>query len=98
MRTAGATAIFDVIDPNGMIIGEGAVGTTFSGAIKFAIASANPTLFVVGDRFLITVLRHEGADDLYYPATPRRPTARNTRRRSRSIRLRPARPRPRSPA
>ncbi len=67
MRTAGATAIFDVIDPNGIIIGEGAVGTTFSGAIKFAIASANPTLFVVGDRFLITVLRHEGADDLYYP-------------------------------
>jgi len=63
---ASATAAFDVIDPNGIIIGAGAVGTTFSAAIKFAIADGTPH-FAVGDRFLITVLRHEGADDLYYP-------------------------------
>lgn len=66
MRGAGATAPFEVIGPNGISDGVGAVGTTYNGAIKFAIA-AGGTAFVLDDRFLVTVSRPDTVADQYEP-------------------------------
>lgn len=53
--TTGATAQFQVTDPKGIIVGTGAVGTTFNGPIKFAIADDSSHHYTVGDRLLFTV-------------------------------------------
>jgi hypothetical protein len=65
-RTAGATGEFEVMDPNGIVVGEGAIGTTFSGPVKFLWADGS-THAVVDDRWLITVARPSGKADLWGP-------------------------------
>lgn len=64
--TAGATGEFDVIDPNGITVGHGAVGTAFSGEIGFTITDGS-THAAVGDEFNITVLRPAISGELFYP-------------------------------
>jgi hypothetical protein len=66
LRSAGATGGFEVIDPKGIVVGEGAVGTTFNGPIKFLLADG-ATHFAMGDRFLVTVARPDLAADKYGP-------------------------------
>jgi len=61
---ASATAQFELSDPNGIVVGEGAVGTTFNNQLKFLLADGG-THFAVGDRFLITVARPDGVADLW---------------------------------
>lgn len=53
--------IFEVQDPEGAVLGTVAVGATFNNQVKFVIADA--TDFVAGDRFEITVIREDGADE-----------------------------------
>jgi hypothetical protein len=55
--TTGATAEFELVDPNGQVVGTGAVGTGFAGPIKFAIADDSSHHYTVGDRIVFTVLR-----------------------------------------
>lgn len=55
MRTAGATGAFEVQNPDGVIVGEGAVGTLFNqGGLSFTLAD-NATHAAIGDRYLVTV-------------------------------------------
>jgi hypothetical protein len=53
--TAGAAAEYNVLDPDGKIVGTGAVGGTFVGPLKFAIADDAAHHYAAGDRILITV-------------------------------------------
>jgi len=55
--------IFRVTDPKGNVLGDVAVGSTFSDQIKFALADGE-TDFVVGDGFDITIAAGSG----YYKA------------------------------
>jgi hypothetical protein len=55
--TTGATAEFEVTDPDGQVVGTGAVGTGFAGPIKFSIADDSSHHYTVGDRLTMTVLR-----------------------------------------
>lgn len=48
------SGLFEVRDPNGKVLGEVEVGSTFADQIKFAIAYATAD-FVVGDGFDVTV-------------------------------------------
>lgn len=57
MTGAGATATFNVVDPNGQVVGSGAVGSTFSGPIKFAIADDASHHYAIDERVTVTVLR-----------------------------------------
>jgi hypothetical protein len=50
---------FRVIDPDGFVLGDVAVGATFSNDIKFAVADG-ATDFVVGDGFDITIATGSG--------------------------------------
>jgi hypothetical protein len=54
---SGATATFNLIDPNGVDVGAGAVGTTFSGPLKFEIADDAAHHYNLGDVIPITVVR-----------------------------------------
>lgn len=65
----GATALFNVLDPKGLIVGEGNVGTTFAGPIKFAIADDASHHYAIGDRILVTIARPVG-DDQYKAWSP----------------------------
>lgn len=53
--TAGAAAEFNLLDPDGRIVGTGAVGTPFVGPLKFAIADDAAKHYAAGDRILLTV-------------------------------------------
>jgi hypothetical protein len=64
--TAGATGEFDVMDPNGIIVGHGAVGTAFAGEIGFTITDGS-THAAVGDEFLITVARPAISGEEFFP-------------------------------
>lgn len=61
LDTAGATGVFDVVDPTGAIVGAGKVGTAFAGPISFTLA-AGGTAWAVGDLIQITVARPLSAD------------------------------------
>jgi hypothetical protein len=50
---------FRVIDPDGFVLGDVAVGATFSNDIKFAVADG-ATDFIVGDGFDITIATGSG--------------------------------------
>ncbi len=54
--TAGATAEFELTDPNGQLVGTGKVGTAFAGALGFAITTGG-TSFAVGDTWSFIVTR-----------------------------------------
>lgn len=64
--TNGGT--FEVQDPDGFVLGEVAVGATFSDDVKFAIADG-ATDFVVGDGFDITVAVGNGRYVAYSDST-----------------------------
>ncbi len=68
MRGDDAFAPFDVIDPNGIIIGRGQVGEPFAGPVAFTIAAA--TAFAKGDEFQITVDRPAIAGEIFWPLDP----------------------------
>ena len=53
--SAGATAQFNVVDPDGRLVGTGAVGTGFVGPIKFSIVDDAAHHYAIGDRILVTV-------------------------------------------
>jgi hypothetical protein len=61
-----SSTAYEVKAPDGTLVGEAAVGTTFAGSLKFVIA-AGSTPFVAGDRFFITVDRPHPGADLYEP-------------------------------
>jgi hypothetical protein len=66
----GATAEFEVEDPNGHSIGRYAIGgAAFSNQIKFTIA-AGGTAFAAGDSFSVSVLRRSGIDEQVVAWTP----------------------------
>lgn len=52
---------FVVMDPYGVMVGQGAVGSTFASQIKFAIADG-ATDFKAGDSFTVTVAFTAGGD------------------------------------
>jgi len=61
---ASATAAFNLIDPLGVIQGEGQVGTTFNGVLKFAIADDASHHYNVGDVIPITIRRdYDGSSE-----------------------------------
>jgi hypothetical protein len=53
-KAAAGGGSFQVEDPAGVIVGEGLVGTAFSGPVNFTLA-AGGTDFVVGDQAYVTV-------------------------------------------
>jgi hypothetical protein len=63
-RGTGATAPFDVMDPNGVMVDAGAVGTEFNDQIRFTIADGG-TDFAVGDRFFVDVVRESDTDEIW---------------------------------
>lgn len=67
--TAAATnsGTFRVTDPNGDVLGDVAVGSTFADQIKFAIADG-ATDFVVGDEFDVTISALTGKYTALAPA------------------------------
>lgn len=54
MVGAGATAPFEVQDPDGLQIGDGKIGTAFAGDVNFTITNVGGTT-VAGDRYTVTV-------------------------------------------
>lgn len=66
LRGTGATAPFDVMDPNGVMVDAGAVGTEFNNQIRFTLADGGAD-FNVGDRFFVTVARPAGSGDVWGP-------------------------------
>jgi hypothetical protein len=54
MVGAGATAPFEVEDPDGVQIGDGKIGTAFAGDVNFTITNVGGTT-VAGDRYTVTV-------------------------------------------
>ncbi|VTZ27900.1 putative Head decoration protein [Methylocella tundrae] len=63
LRATGATASFDVIDPNGIVVDAGLVGTTFNNQIKFLLSSAGT--MTIGDRWFVTISRPVGTGDTW---------------------------------
>lgn len=59
IAAASNSGTFRVEDPDGNVIGDVAVGATFSDDVKFVIADGG-TDFIVGDGFDITVTAQEG--------------------------------------
>ena len=53
--TGGATAEFNLLDPRGVIVGNGAVGTPFVGPLKFVVADDAAKHYAAGDRIMVTV-------------------------------------------
>lgn len=58
---AGAYAVYD---PTGNLIGEGTIGDTWATQIKFVLAEAGETKFIVGDAFLLTVAQASASGEL----------------------------------
>jgi hypothetical protein len=58
--STGATAAFNVLDPTGVLVGEGAVGAGFAGPIKFAIADDSSHHYTLGDVLYMQVARPFG--------------------------------------
>ena len=58
---------FRVTGPTGLVLGDVAVGATFSDRIKFVIADG-ATDFIVGDTFLVTVAAGSGKTGILTPA------------------------------
>jgi len=54
IAAATNSGTFRVTDPNGLVLGDVAVGATFADRIKFAIADGS-TDFIVGDGFDVTI-------------------------------------------
>jgi hypothetical protein len=69
MRGDGAWASFDVVDPNGLIIGRGDVGAAFAGPVAFMIAGVS-TPFAKGDAFSIPVDRPDIEGEIFWPLDP----------------------------
>ncbi len=63
LRQTSATASFELMDPNGVIVGEGNVATLFNGVLKFTLANAGT--MTIGDRWTITVNRAVPGADLW---------------------------------
>lgn len=59
--------VFEVEDPDGVIIGRAVVGTPFTGAVNFTLGDG-ATDFVAGDRFTVTVAAGSGKYKEYNPA------------------------------
>lgn len=55
IEPASNGGIFEVEDPDGLIVGSAAVGVAFAGPVGFTIADG-ATDFVAGDRFAVTVV------------------------------------------
>jgi hypothetical protein len=60
IEPASNLGTFIVEDPNGVVIGEGVVGTAFSNQIAFTIADGS-TDFIAGDEFTFTVTQSDGS-------------------------------------
>lgn len=52
--TAGATAAFEVVGPDGLPIGHGNIGTAFAGAVNFTITNVGGSS-IAGDQYVVTV-------------------------------------------
>lgn len=52
--TAGATAAFEIVGPDGLPVGHGAIGTAFTGAVNFTITNVGGTS-IAGDQYTVTV-------------------------------------------
>lgn len=59
ITAASNSGTFRVEDPNGVVLGDVAVGATFADQIKFVIADG-ATDFIVGDKFTVTVAAGTG--------------------------------------
>ena len=59
VEAASGGGRFEVRDPNGVMIGEGVVGSAFAQEIGFTISDGDPD-FVVGDKFAVTVAAGDG--------------------------------------
>ena len=67
-ETAGAGATFELIDPNGAIVGKGVAGTAFtSAALNFTVSNGG-TAWAIGDLVDITVTRAFGETGEQYEA------------------------------
>lgn len=51
---AGATAAFEVVGPDGLPVGHGAIGSAFAGAVNFTITNVGGTS-IAGDQYTVTV-------------------------------------------
>lgn len=61
----GAVAgAFEVRNPAGSLIGTGTIGDTFDNQIKFVLAEAGETKFIVGDAFTYTIAQAAGSGQL----------------------------------
>lgn len=67
IEPAANGGVFEVEDPDGVIVGRAVVGTAFTGPINFTIADGSAD-FVSGDRFTITVAAGSGKYKEYNPA------------------------------
>lgn len=52
---------YEVFDPEGDYLGSGTIGDTWAKQIKFVLAEAGATKFIVGDAFTITVSQAAGS-------------------------------------
>jgi hypothetical protein len=77
MVGAGATAPFEVQDPDGVQIGDGKIGTAFAGDVVFTITNVGGTT-VAGDRYTVTVSQLTRKYKILAPAAV--PTARSAPR------------------
>lgn len=59
--------VFEVEDPDGVIVGRAVVGAAFAGPVNFTIADG-ATDFAAGDRFTVTVAAGSGKYKEYNPA------------------------------
>lgn len=64
--TAGATAAFEVVGPDGLPVGHGAIGSAFAGAVNFTITNVGGTS-IAGDQYTVTV---SGLTKKYKVLTP----------------------------
>ncbi len=55
---------FEVRNPAGSLIGTGTIGDTFDYQIKFVLAEAGATKFIVGDAFTYTIAQAAGSGQL----------------------------------
>ena len=67
ITAASNSGVFRVEDPNGLVLGDVAVGSTFSDGVKFSIADGTQD-FVVGEGFDITVAAGPGKYVIWNPA------------------------------
>lgn len=55
---------YEVRNPAGSLIGTGTIGDTFDNQIKFVLAEAGETKFIVGDAFTYTIAQAAGSGQL----------------------------------